>query len=65
MGRRTFSLWATIMGKNNRRISTFHLTGGALSFIDHSFIVNTFIRLALGLGLVLELRLVLRDKTPL
>jgi len=31
--RRTFSLWATNMGKNNRQISTFHSTGGALSFV--------------------------------
>ena len=29
-GRRTFSPWATNTGKNNRRISTFHSTGGAL-----------------------------------
>ena len=28
-GRRTFSPWATNTGKNNRRISTFHSTGGA------------------------------------
>jgi len=29
-GKRTFSLWATNTGKNNRWISTFHSTGGTL-----------------------------------
>ena len=29
-GRNTFSPWATNMGKNSKRISTFHLTGGTL-----------------------------------
>jgi len=29
-GRSNFSPWATNTGKNNRRISTFHSTGGAL-----------------------------------
>jgi len=42
-GRRNFSPWAglTNTGKNNRRISTFHSTGGALSFIGpFIFFVN-------------------------
>jgi len=39
--RRTFSLWATNMGKNNRQISTFHSTGGALCLsLCRSFFVN-------------------------
>jgi len=70
MGRHTFSPWATNAGKNNRRISIFHSTGGALCLsLCRSFlwILYTFIGLALGLGfgLVLDLRLVLHDKTPL
>jgi len=41
-GRRTFSPWATNTGKNNRRISTFHSTGGALCLsLCRSFFVNT------------------------
>jgi len=41
MGRRTFSPWATNMGKNNRRISTFHSAGGALCLsLCRSFFVN-------------------------
>jgi len=39
-GRRTFSLSATNTGKNNRRISTFHSAGGALSFILPFIFVN-------------------------
>jgi len=39
-GRRTFSLWATNTSKNNRQISTFHTTGGALSFIVRFIFVN-------------------------
>jgi len=41
MGRRTFSPWSTNTGKNNRRISTFHSTGGALCLsLCRSFFVN-------------------------
>ena len=42
MGRCTFSPWATNTDKNNRWISTFHSTGGALCLsLCHSFFVNT------------------------
>ena len=41
MFRRTFSPWATNTNKNNRQISTFHSTGGALSFIVPFIFVNT------------------------
>jgi len=57
-GRRTFSPQATNTGKNNRRISTFHSSGGALCLsLCRSFlwILYTFIMLALGLGLGLGL----------
>ena len=41
MGRCTFSPWAMNTGKNNRRISTFHSTGGALCLsLCRSFFVN-------------------------
>jgi len=39
-GRRTFNPWATNTGKNNRQISTFHLTGGALCLIVPFISVN-------------------------
>jgi len=40
-GRCTFSLLATNTGKNNRRISTFHSTGGTLCLsLCRSFFVN-------------------------
>jgi len=52
----TFLLFSV---KQNRWISTFHSTGGALSFL---FIVNIVL---IGLGLGLALTLVLHDKTPL
>ena len=44
--RHSFSSWAKIVGKNNRRISTFHSTGGALCLsLCRSFlwILYTFI----------------------
>jgi len=73
MGKRTFSPWATNTGKNNRQISTYHSTGGALSFtvpfifvnIVHIYRVSIRLGLGVGSGLVLDLRLVLLDKTPL
>ena len=66
--RRTFSPWATNTDKNNRWISKFHSTGGALCLsLCRSFFVNIvhIYRVSIMVRFGLELRLVVRDKTPL
>jgi len=52
-------------GENHKKISTFHSTGGALSFLFIVNIVLIYTGIGLALGLVLALTLVLHDKTPL
>jgi len=65
--RRTFSPWATNTDENNRWISKFHSTGGALCpSLCRSFFVNIvhIYRVSIRVRFGLELRLVVRDKTP-